>query len=339
MRLKHMVKDKINYRATGPRTNLTRQTVQGRANDGGLRIGEMERDGVLAHGMSYFLNESFLVRGDEYFMAVCNKTGAIAIYNEDKNLFLSPFADGPVNFHTNPNGSLNIKNISKFGRSFSLLRIPYSFKLLIQELQAMNIQMRIITDDNIDQLLSLSFSNNIGNLLHSQSTNLENNILKVKSHIKSYLTKDKKQSSNYIKEIPEENEENEETELPFIPIDIKENPEDSSQINSTPYEPEIGPRTPSNSPPYEPEIGPRTPSNSPPPSSEEVNPPNQSTQVMSILEVEKPPEQINEENKNNESTENNQGEKKVIITDLGNLIPETDNNTTEEIQETKKIIL
>jgi hypothetical protein len=163
-----MVKDKINYRATGPRTNLTRQTVQGRANDGGLRIGEMERDGVLAHGMSYFLNESFMIRGDEYFMAICNKTGAIAIYNEVKNLFLSPFADGPVNFHTNPDGTMNVQNISKFGRSFSLVRIPYSFKLLIQELQTMNIQMRIITDENVDQMLSLSYSNNIAKLLNDK---------------------------------------------------------------------------------------------------------------------------------------------------------------------------
>ena len=165
MRLKHMVKDKINYRARGPNTALTKQPVQGRANDGGLRIGEMERDGVLAHGMSYFLNESFLVRGDEYYIAVCNKTGSLAIYNEARNLFLSPLADGPVQFATNADGSMNIKNVSRFGRSFSILRVPYSLKLLIQELQVMNVQLRIITDDNVDQLLSMSYSDNAAHLM------------------------------------------------------------------------------------------------------------------------------------------------------------------------------
>ena len=174
MRLKHMVKDKINYRARGPNTGLTRQPVQGRANDGGLRIGEMERDGVLGHGLSYFLNESFLVRGDEYYMAVCNKTGAIAIYNDAKNIFLSPFADGPINFHTNPDGTMNIKNVSKFGRSFSIVKIPYSFKLLIHELQTMNIQMRIITDENVDQLTSMSYSNNINKLLKTEEKDIKN---------------------------------------------------------------------------------------------------------------------------------------------------------------------
>jgi hypothetical protein len=173
MRLKHMVKDKINYRARGPNTMLTKQPVQGRANDGGLRVGEMERDGILAHGMSYFLNESFLIRGDEYYIAICNKTGAVAIYNEAKNLFLSPYADGPIQFATNPDGTQNIKNLSKFGRSFSILRVPYSLKLLIQELQVMNVQMRIITDDNVDQLLSMSYSDNINKLLQLGNKDLK----------------------------------------------------------------------------------------------------------------------------------------------------------------------
>jgi len=181
MRLKHMVKDKINYRARGPNTMLTRQPVQGRANDGGLRIGEMERDGVMAHGMSFFLNESFMVRGDEYFMAVCNKTGATAIYNEAKSLFLSPFADGPINFNINHDGTMNIKNLSKFGRSFSIVRIPYSLKLLLQELQVRNVQMRIITDENVDQLMNLSYSMNVHKLMNDDGTDTSELINKLKN--------------------------------------------------------------------------------------------------------------------------------------------------------------
>ena len=161
MRLKHMVKDKINYRTRGPRTVLTRQTVQGRANDGGLRIGEMERDGVIAHGAAYFLRQSMLERGDEYYMAVCNKSGMIAIYNPAQNLFMSPMADGPIQFAdtlTADNQALNIEKLTRFGRSFSVVRVPYAFKLLMQELQAMNVQMRVLTEDNIDQIASMSFS-------------------------------------------------------------------------------------------------------------------------------------------------------------------------------------
>jgi hypothetical protein len=242
MRLKHMVKDKINYRARGPNTFLTRQAVQGRANDGGLRIGEMERDGVLAHGMSYFLNESFLIRGDEYFMAVCNKTGAIAIYNEARNLFLSPYADGPIKFHTNPDGSMNIKNISKFSRSFSVLRIPYTFKLLIHELQCMNIQMRIITDLNVDQLLGMSYSNNINKLLQSDKPH--------KELVSEYVAnmKFKLNSGNKYKGLP--NEE------PILP-DEDENGEEGEK--------ELGPLSPDYDPlspdyvPLSPDYAPLTP--------------------------------------------------------------------------------
>ena len=173
MRLKHMVKDKINYRARGPRALLTRQTVQGRANDGGLRIGEMERDGVISNGMTHFLNESMLVRGDEYFMAICNKTGTIAIYNESKKLFYSLLADGPIKFSQSLDGSLNVDSISKHGRTFSVIRVPYTFKLLLHELQTMNIQMRIITEDNIDQLTSMSYSDNLHKLTNDAYTSAE----------------------------------------------------------------------------------------------------------------------------------------------------------------------
>jgi DNA-directed RNA polymerase II subunit RPB2 len=204
MRLKHMVKDKINYRARGPNTVLTRQPVQGRANDGGLRIGEMERDGVCAHGMSYFLNESFMVRGDEYYMAVCNKTGTVSVYNESKNLFLSPYADGPIHFFTNPDGSQSIKNLSRFGRTFSILRVPYSLKLLIQELQVMNIQMRIITDDNVDQLLSMSYSKNIQNLLHTNES-IESILKNVSQNINMEIKQSRPKTSKYeVNDLPEE---------------------------------------------------------------------------------------------------------------------------------------
>ena len=166
MRLKHMVKDKINYRALGPRTALTKQPVHGRANDGGLRIGEMERDSVLAHGITGFLTESMMERGDKYYMAVCNNTGMLAICNPAKNLFMSPMADGPIQFVGSLDGKeMYIENVTKFGRDFSIVTVPYTMKLLIQELQCANIQMRIITEDTMPQLENMMFSKNIEKLM------------------------------------------------------------------------------------------------------------------------------------------------------------------------------
>jgi DNA-directed RNA polymerase II subunit RPB2 len=246
MRLKHMVKDKINYRALGPRTMLTRQTVQGRANDGGLRIGEMERDGVMAHGASAFLNESFMIRGDEYYMAVCNKTGAIAIYNQNLNLFLSPFSDGPIHFNTTLDGKMNIRNISRFGRSFSIVRIPYALKLLIQELQVMNVQMRIITEDNIDQLINMSYSNNINELLKSKE-NLEELAVTYKSIVmgKKREVFSKPVQKNVPKEVPEYPEIKMEETPEFKPVTPSFSPE------SPPFASDSQPNTPS-SPPFAP---------------------------------------------------------------------------------------
>jgi DNA-directed RNA polymerase II subunit RPB2 len=251
MRLKHMVKDKINYRARGPNTVLTRQPVQGRANDGGLRIGEMERDGVLAHGMSYFLNESFMVRGEkeDYYIAVCNKTGAIAIYNESRNLFLSPAADGPIKFNTNPDGSQSILNLSRFGRSFSILKVPYSFKLLMQELQVMNVQMRIITEDNVDQLLSMSYSENINKLMKS-SKPISETIQDVNFYVNRKL-REQQQTRNNIQHM-------EEPEIPE-PVNVDTTSKSPPYADNSPaFVPNIQEHVP-NTPPYGPESSPFNP--------------------------------------------------------------------------------
>ena len=259
MRLKHMVKDKINYRARGPNQQLTRQPVQGRANDGGLRVGEMERDAICAHGLAYFLNESFLVRGDEYYMAICNKTGAIAIYNEEKNLFISPYADGPIKFNTNTDGSMNIKNLTRFGRSFSLLRIPYSFKLLIQELQVMNINMKIITDENVDQLLSMSYSNNIAKLLNKKEDRTTDNINNIISEYKQKILNINRNARQ------EQNRNYKQEENISIPSPVTEH--DINEVSLQPISPDNPPPSPDYTPPPSPDNPPPSP-DYPPPSPE-----------------------------------------------------------------------
>ena len=176
MRLKHMVKDKINFRARGPNTNLTRQPVSGRANDGGLRIGEMERDAVMSHGTADFLRESMMERGDLYHMAVCNKTGMIAVYNPSKDILFSPMADGPIQYtgslslDEDPSGGQGqVHVLSKYGRDFSIVAVPYAFKLFMQELMTINIRMCIITEDNISQMENMGFSNSLDSLLFQKN--------------------------------------------------------------------------------------------------------------------------------------------------------------------------
>ena len=316
MRLKHMVKDKINYRARGPNTVLTRQPVQGRANDGGLRIGEMERDGVLAHGMSYFLNESFMVRGEkqDYYIAVCNKTGAISIYNESRNLFLSPYADGPIKFNVNPDGSQSIMNLSRFGRSFSLLRVPYAFKLLIQELQIMNVQMRIITEENVDQLLSMSFSNNINKLMQSDKP-LKEQIAAITNDIKKTLKEPQKRG--LINENPE---------LPS-PVVIESTPEYNP--TSPPYAPGSPAYNPE-SPPYAPTSPAYNPNSTPTPVSNPESPQNvvKSSSESSPKEIIINPnildvEETKKETEPESSAPAESGEKKVIFQEPSNSSSDT----------------
>jgi hypothetical protein len=233
MRLKHMVKDKINFRARGPNTALTHQPVSGRANDGGLRIGEMERDSVISHGISNFLQESMMERGDKYQIAVCNQTGMIAIYNPSKNLFMSPAVDGPLQFTTAADGnSLYLNDITRFGRSFSIVSIPYTLKLLMQELQTINLQMRIITEDNIEQLENMSYSKNISKLLMNPNAD-ENTVAEI---IKTEMKKRESDNENRVKDKLES----------ISPMEsYNESPIDSSDYNTR------NPQYPYGSPVYE----------------------------------------------------------------------------------------
>ena len=248
MRLKHMVKDKINYRALGPRTALTRQPVSGRANDGGLRIGEMERDSVISHGATEFLRESMMERGDKYKMAICNVSGMMAIYNPAKNVFLSPMADGPIKYSGSLDSNIHVDTISKFGRNFSIVEVPYSLKLLMQELLAINISMRIITEDNIEQLESMSFSNNIDLLLNKKNVDVRNivkdikNILRNESTIKTPLS--------IVEELSSEKKTEDDSPV-YNPLSPNHSYENKNSAIYTPYQLD-SPDYPPGSPAYPP---------------------------------------------------------------------------------------
>ena len=131
-RLKHMVNDKIHSRATGPLVMLTRQPAEGRARDGGLRFGEMERDCMIAHGASTFLKERMMEASDNFEVHACKGCGLIGIANKARNIW-------------NCTGCGNTTE-------FSQVRIPYAYKLFLQELESMNISSRILPETRLRAL-------------------------------------------------------------------------------------------------------------------------------------------------------------------------------------------
>ena len=151
MRLKHMPEDKWNARGEGRREQRTHQPTGGRGAQGGLRIGEMERDAILGHGIADFLRESLMKRADGYQTVVCNGCGTIPIYNEGEKLYICPMCDGPVQYIGESANTLDILPATKRSVvSFSRVEIPYAFKLLDQELNAyLNMGMRVLTDKGV----------------------------------------------------------------------------------------------------------------------------------------------------------------------------------------------
>jgi DNA-directed RNA polymerase II subunit RPB2 len=128
-RLRHCSADKIHSRSSGPLVMLTRQPAEGRAREGGLRFGEMERDCVIAHGISEFTKERFMECSDLFRCHSCRECGSIIISNPKEGIW-------------NCKGCGNTTN-------FSAIEIPYAYKLLLQELETMNITSRIITKNKL----------------------------------------------------------------------------------------------------------------------------------------------------------------------------------------------
>ena len=128
-RLRHCSADKLHSRASGPLVMLTRQPAEGRAREGGLRFGEMERDCVAAHGISEFTKERLMECSDLFRCWSCQDCGLIAIVNPKEGIWMCKGCGNTTHF--------------------SPIEIPYAYKLLLQELETMSITSRIITQGKL----------------------------------------------------------------------------------------------------------------------------------------------------------------------------------------------
>ncbi len=125
LKLKHMVANKLHARARGPIQLLTRQPTEGRAKEGGLRLGEMEKDTFVAHGASLLLKERF--DSDKTLVPVCEQCGLLAVFNEYKNKMYCPVCGDNVEINT--------------------VEISYAFKLMLDEFKSLGVYPKIELKD------------------------------------------------------------------------------------------------------------------------------------------------------------------------------------------------
>ena len=125
LKLKHLVANKIHSRARGPIQLLTRQPTEGRAKEGGLRLGEMEKDTFVAHGASLLLKERF--DSDKTVVPVCESCGLIAIRDEYKG----------KSYCTVCGENVEISDVE----------ISYAFKLILDEFKSLGIYQRLHLED------------------------------------------------------------------------------------------------------------------------------------------------------------------------------------------------
>ena len=128
-RLRHCSADKMHSRASGPLVMLTRQPAEGRAREGGLRFGEMERDCVISHGMAEFTKERLMECSDAFRCYACRDCGLLAVANPTEGIWLCKGCGNTT--------------------GFSQVELPYAYKLLLQELETMCISSRILTKEKL----------------------------------------------------------------------------------------------------------------------------------------------------------------------------------------------
>ena len=118
-----MVSDKIFARGEyGPKDAITKQPLGGRSRGGGLKIGTMECDALVSHGMSQSVKEIFWDKADSYEMSIDKSTGRIVAHNPDRGIY----HDGDV------------RNV----------QVPYAFKLLLHEVYSMGVSCKIGVEDS-----------------------------------------------------------------------------------------------------------------------------------------------------------------------------------------------
>jgi len=125
--LRHMVLDKWHARNDGPVSNITRQPNEGRSRQGGLRVGEMERDVFMAHGAAEVLRDRMLYASDDYFAPVCPQCGNIGDNMHDRT------------FGSSVTGKLPWCRACR--KQCHLVRMPYALKTTVQESAAFGVKI------------------------------------------------------------------------------------------------------------------------------------------------------------------------------------------------------